>query len=169
MPEMLRSVPPPSGLSRLLYRSPITLYRMHLGWLLGGRFLLLEHTGRVSGLPRQTVLEVVRHDDTQDVYYVAAAWGERADWFQNLQAQPEAMIQTGRRKIKVHAEVLSSVGARQELLDYAQRNPTAARSLARLLGYRVEGAEDFAELAERIRIVALRGVSRLGRKDLESD
>jgi deazaflavin-dependent oxidoreductase (nitroreductase family) len=165
MPEMLRYVPPPSGLSRLLYRSPIYLYRMGLGWMLGGRFLLLEHIGRVSSFPRQTVLEVVRHDATDDVYYVAAAWGEQADWFRNLQAQPAAVIQTGRRKLHVQSTVLSSVEAAQELLDYAQRNPTAARSLSRLLGYRIEGPQDFAGLAEWIRIVALRNLNRLQTAD----
>ena len=29
---------PPTGLERLLWRAPIWLYRLHLGWLMGERF-----------------------------------------------------------------------------------------------------------------------------------
>jgi hypothetical protein len=41
------------------FRAPVCLYRCRLGWLLGKRCLLLTHTGRRTGLRRQTVLEVV--------------------------------------------------------------------------------------------------------------
>ena len=51
----------PSGFSRLMFRLPIYLYKVGLGGLLGGRFLLLNHVGRKSGQPRQAVVEVVRH------------------------------------------------------------------------------------------------------------
>ena len=43
---------PPGKALRLGLRLPIWLYRLHLSWLLGERFLLLTHTGRNSGLPR---------------------------------------------------------------------------------------------------------------------
>jgi hypothetical protein len=63
MPARLSETHPPRGLLRLALRLPIWLYRWRLGWLLGDRFLLLTHTGRKSGLPRQVVLEVVHHDE----------------------------------------------------------------------------------------------------------
>ena len=50
----------PSGTLRLVFRLPIYLYRLNLGWLLGHRGLLLTHQGRKSGLLRETVLEVIR-------------------------------------------------------------------------------------------------------------
>ena len=62
MPEKTSELKLPHGLSRLAFRLPIWLYHSHLGWLLGTRFVLLTHTGRKSGLSRQTVLEVVRYD-----------------------------------------------------------------------------------------------------------
>lgn len=34
---------PPRGLSRLLYRLPIGLFRLGLGWIFGNHFLLLTH------------------------------------------------------------------------------------------------------------------------------
>ena len=60
----------PHGLLRFGLRLPIWLYRLHLGWLFGNRFLLLTHIGRKSGLPRQTVIEVVKHDKESDRFFV---------------------------------------------------------------------------------------------------
>lgn len=56
MPTKIKEVQTPHGLARLLFRLPIWLFRLHLGWLAGHCFLLLTHSGRQSGLPRQTVL-----------------------------------------------------------------------------------------------------------------
>lgn len=70
----------PGHLLRLLFRTPIVLYRMRMGWLLGGRFLLLAHTGRKTGKTRRTVIEVVAHDQSVPEVAVIAAWGERAQW-----------------------------------------------------------------------------------------
>ena len=56
----LRSIP--SGTLRLVFRLPIYLYHLNLGWLLGHRGILLIHRGRKSQLLRETVLEVARYD-----------------------------------------------------------------------------------------------------------
>lgn len=56
---MMFSHPPRTRMQRALFRAPILLDRLGLGGLLGHRFLLLTHTGRTSGRPRQVVLEVV--------------------------------------------------------------------------------------------------------------
>lgn len=58
----------PRGLLRLGFRLPIWLYRLNLGWILGERFLLLTHTGRKSGLVRQTVIEV--YDTTKKPMFI---------------------------------------------------------------------------------------------------
>ncbi|MEV0085192.1 hypothetical protein [Saccharopolyspora sp. NPDC050642] len=60
--EIAKKVRPPKGLSRLLFRLPIHLYRWGLGWLFGSRLVLVNHVGRVTGKPRQVVLEVVSRD-----------------------------------------------------------------------------------------------------------
>ena len=80
---------PPRGLLRLAARTPIWLYRLRLGWLLGGRFLMLTHIGRKTGRPRQVVLEVVRHDRDSNSFIVASGWGEQSNWFQNVQKTPQ--------------------------------------------------------------------------------
>jgi deazaflavin-dependent oxidoreductase (nitroreductase family) len=56
-----------------------------MGWMLGGRFLMLTHTGRKSGKRRHVVVEVVDHAKTTDTYYIASGWGEKSDWSQNIQ------------------------------------------------------------------------------------
>ncbi|MEZ4615481.1 MAG: nitroreductase family deazaflavin-dependent oxidoreductase [Caldilineaceae bacterium] len=86
---------PPTGISRFLFRLPIQLYRLHLGWLLGRRFVLINHIGRKSGQVRQVVVEVVRHDQTTDSYIVCSGFGRQAQWYQNLLATPAVTIQVG--------------------------------------------------------------------------
>ncbi len=132
----------PRGLSRLALRLPIWLYHLLLGWLLGYRFMLLTHTGRKSGLPRQTVLEVVRYDQATGACIVASGWGKKSDWFQNVSAHPQIFMQVKNRRSKATAERLSPEAGAQELLDYARRNPLALRELARFMGYRLDGTPD---------------------------
>lgn len=124
----------PTGLARWLYRAPIALYRMGLGFLLGGRFLMVEHTGRTSGKTRYTVLEVVRHDREADTYVVASGWGERSDWFRNVMKTPAVRISSGlRRRRPARAIRLPPPSAERELCAYADRHPRAFATLARLM------------------------------------
>lgn len=66
--RVLRGGPPTGGVRRALLRAPVALYRAGLGGLLGSRLVLLTDTGRVSGEPRQEVLEVVAHGDEPGSY-----------------------------------------------------------------------------------------------------
>jgi deazaflavin-dependent oxidoreductase (nitroreductase family) len=150
-------VRPPRGFSRLLWRLPIGLYRAHLGWILTGHFLMLEHIGRKSGKVRQAVIEVVKHDKVKDVYYVVAGFGSNSDWYQNLLKTPRARIQSGFRKEEVDASVLSIDEAENIIMDYARRYPAAIRTLARILGYEIKkGEEDYRALVRFVPIVALK-------------
>jgi deazaflavin-dependent oxidoreductase (nitroreductase family) len=124
---------PPSGALRLLLRLPIALYRLRLGWLLGQRFLLLEHIGRKSGRVRKTVVEVVGHDRTSDTYSIVSGWGKRAQWYQNLLANPKITIQVGRRHLNVCAETLPPAEGARALVEYRQKHPLATRELSRML------------------------------------
>ena len=149
---------PTWGLWRLMLRLPICLYRAHLGWLLGERFLLLTHLGRKTGLPRQTVLEVVRKDAATDTFFVASGWGEKANWFRNIQQTPEVIVQVGRRRLAALATRLTEAEAERELRDYAARYPRAFRFLASLIaGQHLSHTEaDFRTLAQSFPLVALR-------------
>ena len=156
MPEQIREVPPPNGVSRFFYRLPIYIYRIGLGRLMGSRFLLLEHTGRKSGKLRQNVLEVVRRDDAARTFYIVSAWGEKSDWLRNVRANPAVTIKVAGSRYSAKAIPLNRDESERELLDYAKRYPRAAKELSRLLGYRLDGTpEDFAVLAEQMIIVEL--------------
>jgi len=108
-------------MSRALFRLPISLYRFGPGWLLGNRFLLLTHIGRKSGIPRQVVLEVVDHDKETGVYYVAAAWREKADWYLNILKNPRVKVQVGNRQFEAEAAPKSREDAERVLWWYAQK------------------------------------------------
>ena len=150
---------PPTGLQRWFFRFPITFYRLHLGWLLGGRFMLINHIGRKTGQARQTVVEVVSHDQDSDIYYVASGWGHNANWYRNLMAHPEVTIQVGRRKLAVYAENASPETGAGVLQDYRERHSFAANQLAGIMGLDI-GSANSEELADIVRsslpIVAFR-------------
>ena len=82
-------------LPRLVFRSPILLYRVGLGGLLGHQFLLLTHAGRRTGRVHETVLKVLHYDPVTRESIVASAWGTQTDWYRNLQARPALGVRTG--------------------------------------------------------------------------
>ncbi len=158
MPGQDRYQPPARlrGILPLLVRVPIWLYRLRLGWLLGERFLVLHHRGRRSGRPYRTALEVVRRDPETGAYHVISAWGRQADWFQNVEANPDVMTEVGTRRLPARAVVLSDVEGGRVLAAYARRHPIAWRGLARLLGFPTSTAEaDLREMAQTMPVVML--------------
>jgi deazaflavin-dependent oxidoreductase (nitroreductase family) len=81
---------------------PVYLYRWHLGWLFGKRLLLLTHTGRSTGLRRQTVLEIVEYrEDGPEVVVVSGFCN--SDGLRNIAANPdEALIVGSQRFLASH-------------------------------------------------------------------
>ena len=124
----------PSGLLRVALRLPIWLYRLGLSWLLGHRFLLLVHRGRRTGRVRETVLEVVRYDPATRESIVAAAWGNQADWYRNIQAQPALRVRTGGVRYTPSQRFLSPDEVYATLRTYERRYPVAARVIGPRLG-----------------------------------
>jgi deazaflavin-dependent oxidoreductase (nitroreductase family) len=141
MIERIREPAPPRGVVRWLARLPIYLYQIGLGRLLGSRFLRLKHTGRVSGMPRFTVLEVVDDDPEAGTYVVASGWGERSDWVKNIQADPRVEVEVAGRSFPATAHRLPPDAAAQVMLSYGRKHPFALRELASVMGYRVERDE----------------------------
>ena len=86
----------PGALLRFGLHLPTWLYRLHLGWLLGQRFLMLLHTGRTTGRIHCTVVEVVSHEGSL-TFYVVSGWGRKADWYRNIHQQPEVQLRVGSR------------------------------------------------------------------------
>lgn len=115
--------------TRWLVRAPVWVYRVGLGSVFGSRLLMLEHQGRRSGLSRYTVLEVVDHP-CADCYVVASGFGTRAQWFRNIQANPQVRVTVGRRRRQpATAHPLDSQHAGAVLRRYAEHHPRAWTAL----------------------------------------
>ncbi len=148
----------PHGLLRFGLRFPIWLYRLHLGWLLGNRFLLLNHIGRKSGQIRQNVIEVVKHDEQSDTYFVVSGWGNKADWYQNIHKNPDAAINVSGRRLQVHAEDIPLQESVDILEEYTRKYPMTFKELTHLfLGEQMQpGREASQRLAELMPMVVFR-------------
>ena len=146
----------PAGALRFGLRLPIWFYRFKLGWMLGDRFLMLVHTGRKSGLPRQTVIEVVKHDKAANTYYVVSGWGEKADWYQNIRKTPQVTVHVRGRKFQSEAEFIPVEKAIEIVNDYAQKHPVAFNELSGLFfGERMKPGSDAPErIARKMPMVA---------------
>ncbi|WP_328334670.1 MULTISPECIES: nitroreductase family deazaflavin-dependent oxidoreductase [unclassified Streptomyces] len=119
--------------TRWLVRAPIRLYRARLGFLLGSRTLMLEHIGRRSGATRQVVLEVIDHP-APDMYVVASGFGERAQWFRNIQANPHVHVAVGTHgPAPATARVLAQDEADAALRHYISRHPRAWERIKSIL------------------------------------
>lgn len=159
MPEKVKELEPPTGLARLALRAPIWIYRLGLGKLLGNRFLELTHIGRKSGLPRHTVLEVVRYEASSGTYYIAVGFGEQSDWYKNILANPHVEVRAGSGHFKAIAVQLSPEEAGEELVKYSHQHRIAFRELLQFMGYRVDGTDaDTHALGQFMRLFALKPV-----------
>ncbi len=147
---------PPGNLLRFGLRLPIWLYRIKLGWLLGNRFLMLTHTGRKSGLPRQTVIEVVQHDKETDTFYVVSGWGKKSDWYQNICKSPSVTVRVGGRKFRASAKFIPLPKEIEIMEAYARDHPMAFSELTSLfLGERMKpGTDAPRRVAEKMPMVA---------------
>lgn len=153
--KIVKEIRPPAGLTRVVFRLPIYLYRLRLGWLFGSRLLLLNHIGRVSGKPRQTALEVAEHNPTDKSYTVASGWGPNAAWYRNIVHNPDVTIQVGNQMVPVTAVPLSSGEGADIFARYASRHRTAAKFvLPRVLGFSVDGSDnDFRAVGQQLPFV----------------
>jgi deazaflavin-dependent oxidoreductase (nitroreductase family) len=157
MSDKITGIPRPKGFMRWLARLPIFMARAGLARLLGNRFLVLTHTGRITGLPRQVALEVVRHDKSSDTYFVASGWGEESDWYRNLLKTPQVGIHAGGRRLGAVAERLQEKDAIREFKIYGERYPTALKSLSKIMGYPFDGTEEsYRDLGRVIPVISLR-------------
>ncbi len=146
---------PPRGLQAKLWRFPITLYKIGLGWLFGQRFMLLTHTGRKSGLQRQAVIEVVHHDADSDTWYAASGFGEKSHWYRNIMVNPQVELQIGRQRFAAQARRVSVDEAEKALAVYARKHPTALKQLSQFMGIPFDGTpQGLRHLAETLPIIA---------------
>jgi deazaflavin-dependent oxidoreductase (nitroreductase family) len=73
----------------------VGLFRLGLGWAvniwpaIGGRIMVITHTGRKSGLRRRTPVNYAPIDG--DLYFTAG-FGAHSDWYRNIMADPQVEV-----------------------------------------------------------------------------
>lgn len=136
---------PPRGILRGALTLPVYLYRAHLGILLGHRFLCLIHTGRRTGLRRETVLEVVHYDRERREAIVAAGWGRKTQWLHNVEAGLVTEVRIGSERYVPAWRILPTDEAATVLAGYERRNrfmaPVVRRVLSWLVGWTYDGSD----------------------------
>jgi len=145
-------------LQRILH-APVFLYRLGLGPLLGNRFLLLIHTGRRTGLKRQTVLEVMEYRKERSEAIVMSGFGRDSDWLRNIEATPNPEVIIGSQRFVASYHFLAEEEAAQVVKRYESRNRVAGWVvrivLSRLLGWRYSGSEiDRHRLVQQLPLLA---------------
>jgi deazaflavin-dependent oxidoreductase (nitroreductase family) len=146
---------------RSILRLPVYLYRAHLGFLLGHRFLLLRHRGRRSGRSYDTVLEVLHYDPVSDESIVMAAWGPSSGWMRNLEAGTAELVCTGRHRYTPVHRRLEHAEAASVLAGYERRHralaPVVRIVLSRFLGWPYDGTIDARRrVVDQLPLVAFR-------------
>jgi deazaflavin-dependent oxidoreductase (nitroreductase family) len=138
-----------------LTRVPQLLYALGLGPLVGGLILLLATTGRKSGKRRVVPLQYEEHDG---VIYLGSARGSNADWFRNIQANPQVELQIGSRRFRGMAQPLSDPASIADFLELRLwHRPKLMRAMLRLEGLsRQPDRADLEALAGQIAAVAIR-------------
>jgi deazaflavin-dependent oxidoreductase (nitroreductase family) len=159
--RMTYSTPKRTGPGKLglwFARAPRHLYHTGLGRLLTGRFVLVEHVGRKTGILRETVLEVMRRDDT--TLDVAAAHGPTSDWYRNLQADPNVRVSTGPlRRVPAQAATVDLETAGEVFARYAQDHARAAKFLAKAFDIPTGDPAMMARTIPLVRITLESGVA----------
>ncbi|QBD74717.1 nitroreductase family deazaflavin-dependent oxidoreductase [Ktedonosporobacter rubrisoli] len=145
----------PTGLLKLFFKSPLFLYRWHLGWLLGHRFLMFTHIGRKSGRRLQTVVEVVKYDPVTQESVIVAGYGTISDWYRNLQAHPAVEVQIGFKRYVPQQRLLTSEETYEILKYYKRKHPFLVRGLFSFVGYPYDGTEAGLQAVNQI----VRGVA----------
>jgi deazaflavin-dependent oxidoreductase (nitroreductase family) len=144
----IERLPYPSGWVKWLYKSPIFLYRLGLGFIVGRLFMVLTTTGRKSGQPRRTAIEF---HEFEGRVTVMSGWGTRADWYRNLHANPLATIQTWRGAQSSRARRITSDEELVRAFRWASANPSM-RAMMQVAGFEMT-LEQFLAQKERFTFV----------------
>jgi len=137
-----------------IFKLPVFLYRLHLGWLLGKRFMQITHVGRHSGNVRRTVLAVLRFDEKTKEIYAVSAW-KGSDWYYNIRAAPPLQVETGFVRYVPAQRTLSPEEITTTFVEYCKRHPIFSRMICRIPGWKWDSTyEEFLELARTLHGVA---------------
>lgn len=137
-----------------MFKLPLVMYRLRLGWLLGKRFMQITHVGRRSGRTYRTVLAVLKFDKKTNEIYAVSAW-KGSDWYYNIQSSPALQVETGFVHYVPVQRILSAEEITAAFMEYRKQHPIFSRMVCRIPGWKWDSTdEEFLLLARTLRGVA---------------
>lgn len=137
-----------------IFRLPVLLYRLGLGWVLGKRFMQITHVGRKSGKVRRTILAVLHYDRQTKEIYAVSAW-QGSDWYYNIQATPAQQVETGFVHYVPQQRTLTPEEIAAAFIEFRKQHPYFGRMVSRIPGWNWDSTEaEFLELAKTLHGVA---------------
>lgn len=116
---------PDNPLVKRIYRMPILLYRLGLGFLIGKYILILTTYGRKTGKLRRTPVEYYQHKGR---IFVMSGFGTRPDWYKNLQANPQAGLTIKDQRLCARARTPETEAEWDGLIAYLKASPVTQLS-----------------------------------------
>ncbi len=130
------------------FKSPLVLWRMGLGPIMGSIFSLITVTGRKSGKPRHFLTEYYRDGDR---LYVACAYGEKAQWYKNLMADPRATVQTWMGTERMKATLVTDGDEILKVVEgFRPRDPLTLHWYFEQKGIDLDSSEDILANKDRV-------------------
>lgn len=148
----------PNAIQKFFFNIPVWFHKIGFGgWerLIGAQWMLITTTGRKSGKPRETMLDVMDYNAATDTYYIEAAYGSRADWVRNIESNPRFQAQVRRRKFFAHLTSLSSGEAGEMMVNFYRTKPAYTRSIMAMVGMKFEGEEELRKIASKLTLFAV--------------
>jgi deazaflavin-dependent oxidoreductase (nitroreductase family) len=144
----------PAKLLVPVFQLPRVLYRLHLGWVFGQRFVLLTHVGRHSGKTRQTILAVLHYDAQTKEIMAISAWSA-SEWYKNILVCPALQVETGFTRYTPAQRFLTTEEIARLFEEYRHERPIFSRMVCRIPGWKWDSShEELLELAQTLRGVA---------------
>ncbi len=148
----------PNWFLKTFFKVPVWIHKMGFGgWerMIGAQWMLITTVGRKSGKRRQTMVDVMDYDKDSDTYYVEVAYGARADWYRNIQANPNFEAQVGRRKFHARATPLSNENAGELTVQFYRKKPAYTRSVMAMVGMKFTSEDDLRALSSKLTLLAV--------------
>lgn len=148
----------PNWFLKNFMKIPVWVHKLGFGgWerLIGAQWMLIATIGRKTGKRRETMVDVMDYDKATDTYYIEAAYGSRADWFRNIQANPIFEAQVGRRKFRATASPLANEDAGEMMVRFYRAKPAYTRSVMAMVGMKFEGEEELRVLGSKLTLLAV--------------
>ncbi len=113
---------PDNPFLRRLYKTPILLYRLGLGKVIGKYIMIISTFGRKSGKVRRTPIEYFRKGE--DIYAISG-FEKDPDWYLNSKANPHVTLQTNQGVHHMFARRPKTESEWQGVFEYLRSSPVS--------------------------------------------